>query len=65
MARASYIYLIYLGDFLLSAHTVKHEAHTWLKRSKWTPEQTRLVRMRDGAIGDITFKERWQIEWEF
>jgi hypothetical protein len=65
MARASYIYLVFLNTGeLLSAHTVKHEAHTWLKQSKWTPWQTRLARMKDGIGTEKLNKDLVKMEWE-
>ena len=65
MARSAYIYLIYQYDFLLSAHTVKREAHEWLSRSRWTHRDpaVRLTRMRDGVTkGD--WPDRKAIEWD-
>lgn len=66
MARSTYIYLIYQGSMLVSTHTVKHEAHTWLERSKWTPEETSLYRMRDGFDNEHKDgKPVTEIPWEF
>ena len=76
MARGKYIYLIFTRGGvvtpgqLISAHTVKYEAHTWLERSKWTPEETVLKRMRDGC-GHIREPSPYDaknldtLEWEF
>lgn len=48
MARGTYIYLVFKGADLLSAHTVKYEAHNWVRRSRWDFDQVTLHRMRDG-----------------
>jgi len=53
--RSKYIYLIYsesssgIGCQLLSAHTVKYEAHRWLEKSEWDTRTALLYRMRDGS----------------
>ncbi|MHC4296514.1 MAG: hypothetical protein ACYS7Y_04375 [Planctomycetota bacterium] len=64
MARAKYIYLIRNMDGLLvSAHTVKHEAHTWAQRNSPDPaDHYKLSRMNDGAAQT---KLEVEIPWEF
>lgn len=68
--RSKYIYLIYYRDAhlddrrLVSAHTVKHEAHTWLLRSGLSPDATELVRVRDGLCEHESGKEQASIPWD-
>ena len=70
--RSKYIYLIYqkgwgpysLAPHLLSAHTVKHEAHTWIKRSNWAPDTAELWRALDGLSGLPDGKSVKRIEWD-
>lgn len=69
MARSKYIYLIYDNCDLLSAHTVKHEAHTWVRRSKWKFSEVQLYRMEDGSglytVGEgESYKPMKRLEWE-
>jgi len=68
--RSKYIYLIYeskpLGS-LLSAHTVKHEAHAWLVRSKWGTSgkmAATLWRLPDGLSGLPERKYLTRVEWD-
>lgn len=63
MARSKYIYLIRNKGVLLSAHTVKHEAHTWASRNSSEPaDRYKLYRMLDGAN---TPKMEVEIPWDF
>ena len=70
--RSKYIYLIYKNGQgphsssprLLSVHTVKHEAHTWVLRSIWAPESLTLWRALDGLSGLPTGKTFTMLEWE-
>ena len=71
--RSTYIYLIFehgkgpyaeAGSNILSVHTVKHEAHTWLKRSTWTPETATLWRALDGVSGLPVGKAFTKMKWE-
>lgn len=65
MARSTYIYLIFSKeDLLLSAHTVKREAHEWLLRSIQSPENTKLMRMRDGLGMESNAKALDHIRWD-
>jgi len=65
MAHNQWIYLIYNGVIVISAHTVKKDAHDWLAASIWTPENTKLCQMRDGVAGGTIMKEDREIPWEF
>jgi hypothetical protein len=62
--RSKYIYLIFMRNTVLSAHTVKHEAHTWLARSQWLPEQTTLKRMPDGVSDETLAKDLTTVPWD-
>lgn len=64
--RSKYIYLIYHYERLISAHTVKREAHEWLSRSHWTHKvpSVRLMRMRDGWDVKGPQKDQTSIEWD-
>jgi hypothetical protein len=67
--RSKYIYLVVRGGptcapglDVLSAHTVKHEAHTWLERNGLKPTEASLYRMRDG--GGAQLRDGWYIDWD-
>ena len=63
MARSKYIYLIRSAinpATLLAAFTVKHEANTWLMRSKYNQDTARLSRMPDGLYDR---KDEEEIPW--
>ena len=73
--RSTYIYLIFEAGYgprsayrqarLLSAHTVKYEAHLWVERSMWSFDTTVLWRLRDGVSEGLDgYKETTQLEWE-
>jgi hypothetical protein len=65
MARSPYIYLIRFNGNVVSAHTVKHEAHTWAKHYGCVlggKEQLQLTAMRDGAHVDKTERE---VKWNW
>lgn len=65
MARSHAIYLIRKGSEPISAHTVKHEAHTWLTRTCWTPKDCALYRVLDGLTMDgENCKLFTRLEWE-
>lgn len=51
MARSSFIYLIKtrISQRIVSAHTVKHEAHSWAANSGWHWDNIELFRMKDGG----------------
>ena len=63
MARSSYVYLVRdkQDGTLRGAFTVKHEAHTWAKRTGPPLETLQLSSMRDGLYGD---KTEHAIDWE-
>ena len=50
----------------LSAHTVKHEAHRWVRLSKHKFAHCLLARMRDGLgeLGQWDAKEITYIDWD-
>jgi hypothetical protein len=62
--RSKYIYLIFRGEMLMSAHTVKHEAHAWLQRSQWLPGQVTLRRMPDGVGDETRAKDLTHVAWD-
>jgi hypothetical protein len=65
MARSHAIYLIRKGDIVLSAHTVKYEAHLWLAKTCWTPEDCTLYRMLDGhTVDGVNCKQINSIPWD-
>lgn len=66
MARSTYIYLVYhVTGSLLSLHTVKHEAHTWVRQSGHTFTDCVLGRMRDGCRDrELESKKIDYIDWE-
>ena len=67
MSRAGYIYLIYHGTNVISAHTVKYEAHQWLiHHSPWGPDDCYLIRIRDGVHwkNQRYQKEMAPMEWD-
>ncbi len=48
MARSSYIYLVYDGESLAGAFTVKHEMYSWIANQKFT-SSPRILRLHDGT----------------
>ena len=64
--RGKYIYLIYKGEDVVSAHTIKYEAHDWVRESRWDYAQVRLVRVKDGRAEKLgrLGKEFTAIEWD-
>ncbi len=48
MARSSYIYLVYDGESLAGAFTVKHEMYSWIANQKFN-NLPRILRIQDGV----------------
>ncbi len=60
MPRAAYIYLIRdANKDVVSAHTVKHEAHTWRDRSG--KDGLKLSAIRDGVFNGKTERP---VDWD-
>lgn len=52
MARSTYIYLVTTkSGLVLSVHTVKHEALTWIRRCGWPISELHFFQMKDGIEG--------------
>ncbi len=60
MSRANYIYLIRDNDKVVSAHSVKYEAHIWAHRN-WTAGM-KLSSIRDGRY---SLKAETPLEWDW
>jgi hypothetical protein len=62
--RSRYIYQIFNDRELVWSGTVKYEAHRWLTRSEYTPEDAQLFRVEDGGTGG---KVNWlvPVDWDF
>lgn len=64
MARSTYIYLVYDGESLAGAFTVKHEMETWIARQKFNekPQIRRLdgtVYQKKGSSTTVEFNGTW------
>jgi len=65
MARAGYIYLVYLRDrnWPIAAFTVKYEAFDWCRASNYSNNDVHVERMRDGNK-EHGEKESIIVRWE-